>query len=83
LAALARKNPDDRGGRRAVSVKLKEVIEGLALQKPPLPVAALYRQVRRLAEEIGEKAPSYGTVFYVVRSLPGDLVTLAHQGAKA
>jgi hypothetical protein len=25
-----------------VSAKLKEAIEGLALQKPPLPIAALY-----------------------------------------
>ena len=40
LAALARKRREDRGERRAVSQKLKEVIEGLALQKPPLPIAA-------------------------------------------
>jgi putative transposase len=47
LVALARKKRHDRGSRRAVSVKVKEAIEGLALQKPALPVAALYRQVRR------------------------------------
>jgi putative transposase len=47
LAALTRKRREDRGERRAVSAKLKEVIEGLALQKPPLPIAALYRQVQR------------------------------------
>jgi putative transposase len=44
LAALARKQREDRGERRAVSEKLKEIIEGLALQKPPLPIAAVYRQ---------------------------------------
>ena len=83
LAALARKNRRDRGRRRAVSVKLKEAIEGLALQKPPLPIAALYRQVSRASKELGEKVPSYGTVFNIVRGLPADLVTLAHDGTKA
>jgi putative transposase len=83
LAALARKQREDRGKRRAVSQRLKEIIEGLALQKPPLPIAALYRQVRRFAQELGEKAPSYGTVFNIVRSLGADLVTLAHEGTQA
>jgi putative transposase len=83
LAALARKRRTDTGEYRVVSKKLKEVIEGLALQKPPLPIAALYRQVLQIAKNLGEKAPSYGTVFNVVRSLPADLVTLAHEGSKA
>ena len=83
LAALVRKKRADRGERRAVSVKLKEAIEGLALQKPPLPIAALYRQVLKHSSKLGEKAPSYGTVFNIVRSLPSDLVTLAHEGTKA
>jgi transposase len=83
LAALARKRRDDRGERRAVSAKLHTVIEGLALQKPPLPIAALYRQVQRLSRDLGESAPSYGTVFNIVRGLNAGLVTLAHEGAKA
>jgi len=83
LVALARKKRGDRGGRRAVSAKVKEVIEGLALQKPPLPIATLYRQVQRLAPDLGEKTPSYGTVFNIVRGLPVDLLTLAHDGTKA
>jgi hypothetical protein len=33
--------------------------------------------------DLGEKAPSYGTVFNIVRGLPADLVTLAHEGTKA
>jgi putative transposase len=40
LAALVRKPRDDRGARRAVSATIKDVIEGLALQRPPLPIAA-------------------------------------------
>jgi putative transposase len=82
LAALVRKKRTDRGERRAVSAKLKEAIEGLALQNPPLPIAALYRQALKLSQDLGQKAPSYGTVFNIVRSLPADLVTLAHEGTK-
>jgi hypothetical protein len=83
LAALVRKGREDRGERRVVSAKLKEVIEGLALQKPPLPLAALFRHVQRLSKDLGEKAPSYGTVFSIVRNLGADLITLAHEGTKA
>ena len=83
LAALARKRREDRGERRVVSAKLKEVVEGLALQKPPLPLAAVFRQVQRLSKDLGENAPSYGTVFSIVRDLGADLVTLAHEGTKA
>ena len=68
LAGLTRKKRDDRGERRALSVKLQQLIEGLALQKPPLPIAALYRQLRQFAQRLGEKTPSYGTVFNIVRS---------------
>lgn len=66
-----------------MSDKLKDAIEGLALQKPPLPIAALYRKVLKLSQDRGEKPPSYGTVFNIVRGLPADLVTLAHDGTKA
>jgi putative transposase len=79
LVALARKRRADTGGRRAVSVKIREAIEGLALQKPPLPIAALYRQVRRFAQDLTERVPSYWVVYRIVRRLPADLLTLAHR----
>jgi putative transposase len=83
LAALARKKRDDRGVRRAVTEKVKEAIEGLALQRPPLPVTALCRQVQRLAQGLGELPPSYSVVYDVVHKLPADLLVLAHEGSKA
>jgi putative transposase len=83
LVALVRKKRLDRGQRRAVSEPIKEAIEGLCLQKPPLPIATLYRQIVKLARDRGEQAPSYGTVFNILQSLPADLVTLAHEGTKA
>jgi putative transposase len=83
LGALARKKRTDTGQRREVSAKLKDVIEGIALQKPPLPVATICRQVRQMALGMGEEPPSYWVVYRIVADLPSDLVTLAHEGTKA
>lgn len=83
LAALTRKQRADLGARRSLSPQLHKAVEGLALQKPPLPIAALYRQVCRLAQQRDEKPPSYAVIYDVVRRLPADLVTLAHEGTKA
>ena len=83
LAGLARKKRTDNGRHHDVSAKLKEAIEGIALQKPPLPVAAICRQARRFAQDLGEEPPSYWVVYRIVAALPADLVTLAHEGTKA
>jgi putative transposase len=83
LAALVRKRRTDAGLRRTVPIEMKAAIEGLALQKPPLPIAALHREVQRLAQNLGQEAPSYRVVYSIVRGLPADLLTLAHEGTKA
>ncbi len=83
LAALARKPRTDRGRRRKLSAALQEAIEGLALQKPPLPISVLCNRAQLLAESLGEEPPSYDLVYDVISNLPADLVTLAHRGAKA
>jgi len=83
LVALARKSRTDRGERRAVSHKIREVIEGLALERPPLPITSVYRQVRQFAQLTGEPQLSYWMVYDLIRDLPASLLTLAHQGPKA
>ena len=83
LSALARKRRSDRGQRRALSGKLREVVEALALEKPPLPIAALHRQICKIAQQRGVNIPTYKAVYRIVRELPKDLVTLAHEGTKA
>jgi putative transposase len=83
LAALARKKRTDTGEHRQISAKLKDVIEGIALQTPPLPVATICRQVRQLAVNMGAEPPSYWVVYRIVADLPSDLLTLAHEGTKA
>jgi len=82
LAGLARKERSDRG-KRQLSDRLLQVIEGLALKKQPLSAAAIHRQVVSLAEQLGETPPSYGTVYAVIRGLDPGLVTLAREGTKA
>ena len=83
LVALARKPRKDRGARRAVTPKIRDAVEGLALERPPLPVTSIYRRVKEFAEAAGERAPSYRTVHDLARSLPASLLTLAHEGPKA
>ena len=83
LVALARKMRGDNGVRRAVSANLKAAIEGLALERPPLPITSIYRQVKQFAASTGESTPSYWTIYRVVRDLPEGLLTLAHRGNKA
>lgn len=83
LAAFVRKARDDRGGRRVASQKIKEAIEGVALERPPLPIRSISRQVRAFAQSTGESMPAYGTVYDLVREVPNGLLTVAHQGSKA
>jgi hypothetical protein len=78
-----RKPREDRGARRVVSAKIKAVIEGLALERPPLPIRSICRQVRQFAEATGEVPPRYGTVYDLVREIPSGLLTLAQRGSKA
>jgi len=51
LPGLARDDRADRGWRRAITLELKEILEALALQKPPLPIAALHRRMTNVGCE--------------------------------
>jgi putative transposase len=82
LVGLTRDEREDSGGRRALSPTLKDVVEALALQKPPLSIATLHRQIARIAKERREPAPNYSVIYRIIRKLPADLVTLAHEGTK-
>jgi putative transposase len=82
LAGLCRKEYAGKGKRR-LSPKLHQVIEGFALQKPPLSVATIHRKTIAVAAKLGEPAPCYGVVYALVRQIAPALVTLAHEGTKA
>ena len=80
LAALARKGRTDQGDRRLASTQLIQAIEGLALERPPLPISSIHRQASAMAETLQERKPSYAVVRRIVRSLPVGLLMLAHRG---
>ena len=83
LVGLVRVPRRDRGTRRRLPPVLHQYVEGLALQRPPLTIAAVHRQVSALAQQHDLHPPSYGLVYAMVRQLPAALTTLAHQGPKA
>jgi putative transposase len=81
LSGLCRKEYVGKGQHR-LSSELQQAIEGLALQKPPLSVAAVHLKAAMLARQRCEPVPSYATVYLLVGRLEPALVTLAHEGTK-
>jgi len=82
LSGLLRSERKDKGEKRAVTVELRQLIEGLALQKPRRTIATIEREVRRIATEQRWNPPSYSTIERIVRQLDPALMTLAHEGSK-
>lgn len=82
LMGLCRKTRTDKGSRHYSTI-VQQLIEGLALQKPQLSAAAIYRKVAAMAKEKGESAPSYSSVYACIQRLEPALLTLAHAGTKA
>jgi putative transposase len=83
LVALSRPRRASRGRRRRVTPNLIQRIEALALQSPPLSVAAIHRQVVTLATAQGLPTPGYRMVYNIIRRIAPALRTLAHHGSKA
>src|SRR5262245_33673407 len=79
LLGLARKARHDKNKRR-LSATLRELIEGLALQKPRLSVTSIHRKVVDASARLVEARPSYDVVYRIIRSLEPGLVTMAHEG---
>jgi putative transposase len=82
LVGLIDKERSDSGKRRSVNKEMKTLVEGLALQKPPLSIAAIHRKVIDVAKKNNWHIPVYQTVYSIVKSLPKALTTLALEGNK-
>jgi len=82
LASLLRRERMDQGSRRVISNQMLETIEGLALERPRVPITAIYRELKEFAAQTGEQLPSYPAVYRVVRAMPVSLLTLAHQSSR-
>ena len=83
LAGLGRHARADRGKSRRCPPQLIELIEALALRRPPPTAAFVHRQITAIAAQQGWPVPSYRTVYEVMQHLDPALVTLAHDGSAA
>jgi putative transposase len=81
LAGLVGKERRDHGTHH-FPLELVQLVEGLALRKPPPSATTIHRQVAAIAQEHDWPVPSYSTVYALMRQLDPGLVTLAHEGAK-
>jgi putative transposase len=82
LAGLVRAPRADRGRHRRIVPALQQLIEGLALQRPPPSAASIHRRIAPIALHHGWPVPSYRSVAELIRQLDPALVMLAHQGPK-
>ncbi len=83
LTGLVRASRRDKGIRKILSDKEIQLIEGLALQKPPPTKATIFRRVQDWAKQENQSCPSYTTVSNIIDGLDPGLMTLAHKGTKA
>lgn len=82
MSGLERAKRKDSGSSRVLSLELKELIQGMALQKPPLTISAIHRKIVLFSKRSSLKAPSYETVYGIVKKISPALLTLAHEGGK-
>src|SRR6266436_1045835 len=83
VAGLVRRHRADQGQPRQVRPELTQLIEGRALRTPPPTAAFVHRQVVALAAQQGWPAPSYQSVYAVIKQLDPAVRTMAHAGTKA
>ena len=69
--------------KRRSTPELVALVEGLALAKPPLPLAIIARKANRVAADHDWPPISYSTVRSITTGLDSDMKTLAQQGAVA
>lgn len=74
---LSRSGRADRGGRR-MPPEMLELIEGLALRRPPPKAAEVHRAAAKIAADRGWQAPSYQVVRRIILGLDRGLLALAH-----
>jgi putative transposase len=82
FAGLVRRRRSDQRQPHGLQPELKQIIEALALRKPPPTVALVHRQVSDVALRNGWPIPNYHRVYRVIKQLDPALVTLAHDGSK-
>ncbi len=83
LKGLIRATRSDSGNPSEDLSKVKSIIEALALKRPKLSSASIFREVRKYATANELKPISYSTVLAVIKNIPKPLMLLAQEGTKA
>lgn len=79
LSGLIRVTRSDSGNHKLPSELIK-LIEGMALHKPKLSVATIYRRLKTISKDSGYPSPSYASIYDIIHSLNPAMVTLAQDG---
>ena len=82
LEGLVRKLRADKHTSSVLSLPLRELAEGLALETPRRSIKTIHRMICDVAQKRGERSPSYSTVYHVVSSMDPAMQMLAHEGSK-
>ena len=82
LEGLVRKLRADKHTSSVLSLPLRELAEGLALETPRRSIKTIHRMICDVAQKRGERSPSYSTVYHVVSSMDPAMQMLAHAGSK-
>ena len=82
LNGLKPKRRSDKGCHRLAQDELVNVIQGLYLRTPPVPITTIYRLVQEICTKNGWDVPGYGVVRNIVLQIPENIKTLAHEGSK-
>lgn len=79
VAGLCRAERIDRGQRR-LPAELVQMVEGMALARPPPSAATIYRRLTDLAPKQGWPVPAPRTVRAIIAALDPAMCMLAHEG---
>jgi len=63
---------------RRIPTQVVELVEGLALRRPPPRIAEVHRTVEVIAAAQGWPSPSYQSVRRIIQGLDGGLLAMAH-----
>jgi hypothetical protein len=66
---LDRAKSKDYGISRIVSQELNKLLQEMVLQRPRLSISAIHRKIVMLAKRSSLKAPSYETVYSIVKKI--------------
>ena len=83
INGLKRQKRDDKGKSRKLTVKTKEIIEGLYLRTPKPSVVWVQEQISKICERDSIPKPSYWLVRSVCQNIDARLKVLAHEGEEA